>query len=132
MTRKSWTEKLRSGTMEPQCVVLDKPSSGLPAGARVLISSPVQIQSELKDLPRGVAMNIAAFRTRLGQHHGADGACAMTTSIFLRIAIEAALEGAGAEFEQQAEQGALLPFWRAVAPEDTLAAKLSCGVDFIR
>ncbi len=125
--KKSWREKLDNGR-EPHVVVLDKPYAGVPAGAKLLISSPRELASEIRKVRRGETLSIQALRERLARRHGADAACPTSTSIFVRIVAEATLEdaGAGASMEKA------VPFWRVIEPDSALAAKLSCGPDLIR
>jgi hypothetical protein len=67
-------------------------------------------------------------RRRRRKAHGAEISCPISTSIFARIAAEAALE--------QSEAGASLsevtPFRRVIDEASPIAKKLSCGVDLIR
>ena len=130
MARKTWSEKLHAAKT-PYVEVLKAPSGGLPAGARMLISTPLEVKSAVEALTMGQALTLAAFRERLAADHDADAACPMTTSIFMKIVAEAAIESAGADLAAAAEAGSMTPFWRAVAPEDALAGKLSCGRAFI-
>ena len=130
MARKTWAEKLNIAKRS-EVEILKSASGGLPAGGRMLISTPLDVKCAVESLEYGEALTIAAFRDRLAARHGADGACPMTTSIFLKIVAEAAMEAAGPDLRTSAEAENLTPFWRAVAPEDALAGKLSCGRDFI-
>ena len=130
MARKTWSEKLYAAKT-PYVEVLKAPSGGLPAGARMLISTPLEVKAAVEALAVGQSLTLAAFRDRLAAGHDADGACPMTTSIFMRIVAEAAIEAAGVDLAAAADAGTLTPFWRAVAPDDALAGKLSCGREFI-
>jgi hypothetical protein len=68
------------------------------------------------------------MRADLAAAHGADLACPLSTSIFARIAAEAALEAAAAG----APLDGITPFWRLIDEDSKIANKLSCGPDFIR
>lgn len=70
----------------------------------------------------------ADLRAALADEHGADATCPVSTAIFLRIVAEAALERIG----EGAPVAEVTPFWRVVAPGSKLAAKLSCGNEFLR
>lgn len=66
-------------------------------------------------------------RRRRDGEAGAQAACPLTTSIFLRIATEVAWD----ELPAGADIGTVTPFWRAVDPRSELAGKLRYGPDWI-
>ena len=125
--KRTWREKLRDGR-EPHVVVLEKPYAGVPAGKRLLISSPGEIAEYVATVPPGRKLAVTELRADLARRHSADATCPTTTSIFLRVVAEAALEevAAGEPLAQVA------PFWRVVDPGSPLARKLSCGPNLIR
>jgi hypothetical protein len=59
--------------------------------------------------------------------HGADFSCPISTSIFARIAAEAALD----EMEMGKPAQDVTPFWRTIEPDGPVARRLSCGPEFI-
>lgn len=125
--RKTWQEKYET-TKESKVVVLPAPFAGAPAGAKMVISHPAEVESQLRRIPKGELVEAREFRKRLAEANGADITCPTSTSIFLRIVAEVALEHihSGEKLESVA------PFWRVVAPESPLASKLTCGADWIR
>jgi hypothetical protein len=122
--KKSWAEKIEAASA-PHVTVLEKPFAGIPAGARLAISSPKEIGAIVAKLKPGETIDVKSLRERIAKAHKADAACPMTTSIFLRILAEHALE----EMAAGKPAGAVTPFWRAIDPASPLAKKLSCGVD---
>jgi hypothetical protein len=125
--KKSWKEKFDTAKA-PHVDVLKSTFAGLPAGARLLIPSPKLVADYVSSIPRAEARTIAQMRDAFTRSHGVDGTCPITTSMFLRIAAEAALE------ERQAKDTpvyAMLPFWRVIDRKSPLLAKLSCGPEFI-
>jgi hypothetical protein len=112
---------------KPEVKRLDKSFADLKEGTDMLISTPVEIDQQLRRIPKGKTKTVLQLRQELAKKHEADGTCPLTTGIFLRIASEAALEqmGAGAAPDD------VTPFWRVVEPGSKLAKKLSCGDDFI-
>ncbi len=125
--RKSWKEKL-NGAKPPHIAVLDKPFTGIPAGAKLFISSPRLVDDYMKAIPRGETRSIPSMRQEFAKQHKADATCPLTASIFVRIAAEAACE----EMSEGKTPAEVTPFWRLVDPDSDMAKKLSCGVDFIR
>lgn len=116
---KTWTEKMKAAP--PHVVVLDKAFAGVPAGARLLISNPREIETFLRDkLPRGRTLSVQQLRRELAAHHGADAACPVSTSIFLRTVAENAWD----QVEAGAPLSQVAPFWRVVEPGSPLARKL--------
>jgi len=65
-------------------------------------------------------MSIADFRHKVADDHGCVGTCHLTTSIFIRIAAEAARE----QLAAGASPADVTPFWRVVAPASPLAKKM--------
>lgn len=123
---KTWAEKM----LAPPAHVerLEKNFGGMPAGALMLISTPQEVAAFVKDrVPRGETITIPELRVALAQAHGAVGTCPLTTSIFLRIAAEAAWD----EMQAGASADDVTPFWRAVDPKSDLAKKLRCGPDWL-
>lgn len=123
---KTWAQKLAAGK-PPHVAVLDKAFAGVPAGKRLFIASPQLLREKLAAIPAGETVDVAELRNSLAAEHGADATCPVTTSIFLRIVAEAALEEVAAG--QQVH--AVTPFWRVIDPKSPLAGKLTCGAEFI-
>jgi hypothetical protein len=123
---KSWAEKMVSGP--PHIDVTDKPFAGIPAGTRLLISSPAAVSAFAKrQLHAGQTMGMPDLRAALAREAGAQATCPLTTSIFVRIAAEAAWD----ELEAGASLTTVTPFWRVVDPDSALAKKLRCGPQWV-
>lgn len=127
MARKTWKQKLEVAR-EPQVDVLDKPMMGLAAGTRLLVATPVVVRDFIAGLSCGETRTIPEVRGALAAAYGAEATCPLTTSIFVRIAAEAALD----EMREGASVEEITPFWRVVEPGSVLAGKLSCGREFVR
>jgi len=125
--RKSWNEKLQSGK-PAHVVTLEKAFAGVPAGSDLAIVSPMVVQQYVNEIPRGEVRSVQQMRESFAKKLGADTTCPTSTSIYLRIVSEAALE----RIQAGEEADSVCPFWRVVAPDSPLAAKLSCGPEFIR
>jgi len=120
--KKSWVEKRNCGKA-PHIKVIDKVFAGIPAGSKLLISSPLEIDAFVRDIHKGAQINPAEMRQTLAKRHKADATCPVSTGIFLRIVIEAALE----EYNQGMPLSEVAPFWRIVDPGSALAKKISIG-----
>jgi hypothetical protein len=108
--------------------VLSKRFGGAPEGAKMLIATPRLIDQYLRAVPSGERRTVGQMRNELAAAHGADISCPISTSIFARIAAEAALEDAtvGVPLSE------VTPFWRVIEEDGTVAKKLSCGPNLIR
>jgi hypothetical protein len=117
--KKTWAEKMNA--KPPHHVVLEKDFAGIPNGAKLHISSPVEIAAELKTIPPGSILSIQAFRRRLAEKNKCDATCPVSTSIFLRIVAEHTWE----EFNSSSSTQDLAPFWRVVESSSPMAKKLN-------
>jgi hypothetical protein len=123
---KSWAEKLHCAKAA-HVSVLDKPSGGLQAGETLFIATPILVRDYMKKTRKGKTKTIAEMRDEFAKAHKAKGTCPLTSSIFARIAAEAALDdmAAGKPVDK------ITPFWRLIDPISPIAKKLSCGPGFI-
>lgn len=88
---KTWRQKLDGG--KPAHVeVLDRPFGGAPPGAKMLVGTPRLVDDYMRRVPEGDFRTVAQMRADLAKQHDADISCPLSTSIFARIAAEAALE----------------------------------------
>jgi len=124
MTSKPKTWKQKMAAKPPHTVILDKDFAGVPAGARLLISCPVEVEQYLRDhVPPGETREVQQVRRELAQLHGADATCPVSTAIFLRIVSETAWD----QLESGVPVTDVAPFWRVVDPKSPLAKKLRAG-----
>jgi hypothetical protein len=85
---KSWKQKMAA--KPPHTVTLDKDFAGVPAGAKLLISCPVEVELYLRrHVPPGETREVQQMRRELAKLHGADATCPVSTAIFLRTVAEA-------------------------------------------
>ena len=121
----SWKEKLNN---DKSFIVkrLDKNFSDMKVGENMLIATPKIIDEYIKQIPKGIDINIKTLRNDLALTYNADTTCPVTTGIFLRIVSEAAYE----DFLNGEKN--ITPFWRVVEHESKTASKLACGINFIK
>ena len=122
---KSWKEKLN---IDKSFVVkrLDKNFSDMKVGENMLIATPKIIDEYIKQIPKGININIKTLRNDLALTYNADTTCPVTIGIFLRIVSEAAYE------DLLNGEKNITPFWRVVDHESKTASKLACGINFIK
>ena len=121
----SWKEKLNN---DKSFIVkrLDKNFADMKVGENMLIATPKIIDEYIKQIPKGININIKTLRNDLALTYNADTTCPVTTGIFLRIVSEAAYE----DFLNGEKN--ITPFWRVVDHESKTATKLACGINFIK
>ena len=123
---KSWADKRRA--KPPHTVTLDRDFAGIPAGSRLLISCPIELEDYLRThVPAGTTKEIQQIRRELAALHKADATCPVSTSIFLRTVEEAAWD----ELESGKDISQVAPFWRVIDPKSPLARKVRAGSDWI-
>ena len=123
---KTWKQKLDGG--KPAHVeILERPFGGAMPGAKMAVATPRLVDRYMQDLPAGETRTVAQMRADLAKAHGAEIACPLSTSIFARIAAEAALE----DLSAGTAIGEITPFWRVIDGNSPIAKKLSCGPEFV-
>ena len=105
---------------------LEKKFSDMKEGENMLIATPMIIDEYIKQIPKGINVNIKTLRRDLALTYNADTTCPLTTGIFIRIVSEAAYEN----FLNGDRN--ITPFWRVVDHESKSAIKLACGINFIK
>ncbi|MGB0896372.1 MAG: hypothetical protein ACPGU9_00990 [Flavobacteriaceae bacterium] len=127
MAKKTWIEK-RDAKKEAIVKTIDKRFADMTEGCRMFIATPQIVDDYVNCINPGNQLDIPTMRNDLAIEYCAEKTCPVTSSIFLRIVAKAALE----ELEQGKTQEDITPFWRMMTPDDKIAQKLSCGVDFIK
>ena len=124
-TRKTWREKLADSKGLPKVAeVSGKLSKRWGAGIMV-IPAPVEVDSLMKQVPKGRVVTINELRVALAARHQATFACPITTGIFSWIAAHAANEAAA--------EGArrVTPYWRTLKSGGELNPKYPGGIQVI-
>jgi hypothetical protein len=126
MRKKTWHEKYTSRT-RAVIEVTKRHFGGIPAGTRMVISTPAEIDRLVRKIPAGTEITIAELRERIAKKHHVPTACPTSTGIYLRIASEAAIE----EMAVGKDINKVMPFWRAISPRSSIGKKLTCGQEFL-
>jgi hypothetical protein len=124
---KTWQQKFNNGRV-PVLESVDKDWAGIPAGEKFLISTPVEIDAYIRQIPKGKAVSFATLKRDIALEHGTPYMCPLTAGIFTRIVAERAWE----QLQQGMEVDEITPFWRVVDLKMPLAKKLSFGIDFLK
>lgn len=126
MAKKTAREKL---AVEKQIkkVTLDKAWGGMPAGKEMLVATPLMVDAYIRDIPHGETKTIPDLRDALAAREGCFGTCPMSTSIFVRMVAEAALE----DIADGKTVSEVSPFWRMITSKDKMAKKLNVDAAWI-
>ena len=126
MPKKTAREKL---AVEKQIkkVLMDKAWAGMQPGETMLVATPQMVDAYIRGIPHGATKTIPDMRDDMAAREGCDGTCPMSTSIFVRMVAEAALEDI-AEGKTVSE---VSPFWRMITSQDKMAKKLNIDAAWI-
>ena len=116
---KTAAEKLNA-KKDPKKVVLEADFAGMKRGQTMFVATPKIVADYIARIPYGETRTIQRMRLDIARRRKCDGACPVSTAIFIRIAAEAACE----EMEAGRPPSEVLPFWRLIASSDKVAKKL--------
>lgn len=112
----------------PKTEVLTSRFAGVPAGARLHISTPRHLEERIRAIPPGRTLDVVELRREIADANDADATCPVTTSMYLRILLELAIDevAAGADVEE------VVPCWRVLGPDSTVARKVDGARELLR
>ena len=102
-------------------VVMDKAWGGIQPGQTMLVATPLMVDAYIRGIPHGETKSIPEIRDDLAAKEGCAGTCPMSTSIFIRMVAEAALE----DLSDGKPVAEVSPFWRVITSKDKMAKKLN-------
>ncbi len=112
---------------ESKRVVLETTFAGIPAGSILFVATPDIVAQYIRKIPWGTNRSIEQVRRDLAKNNKSDATCPVSTSIFLRIvaqeAMNALAEGRG--------RGEVTPFWRVIDPGSKIADRLGLDKEWI-
>lgn len=120
MPKKTAREKL-AVAKQPKKVIMDKAWAGMKPGDRMFVATPQMVDAYIKDIPHGETRTIPEMRNDLAAAESCDATCPMSTSIFIRMVAEAALE----DIAEGKTVSDVSPFWRVITSQDKMTAKLN-------
>ena len=122
----SWIDK-RDSDYSYKIKTYTKSFADIEEGSKMLVATPLIIDSYIKKIPFGTVINLSTLRDDLAHEFQVDTTCPVATAIFLKIVANASYEelGLGIDISEVA------PFWRVVDPDSKLGKKLNCGIEFI-
>jgi alkylated DNA nucleotide flippase Atl1 len=121
-SRTSWRAKLEK-QQEPKIVDIPPRMRRQWGEGKMLIPRPFDVDTLVREVPRGKLVTVNQIRARLASDAGADCTCPMVTGMFLRIAAEAAEE------DRKAGKSRITPYWRVLRQGGLLNDKYPGGVE---
>jgi len=118
--KKTVREKL-AVKKEIKIVRLEKAFGGMTAGQKMLVATPQIVDAYIRNIPRGVIKTIPELRADLARDYKCDGTCPLSTSIFIRMSAEAALE----DMADDLPEAKIAPFWRIIDSNAKMVKKLN-------
>ncbi len=118
--KKTAREKLAM-QKEIKLVTLENNFGGMATGQKMLVATPQIVDSYIRSIPYGETRTIPELRADLARDHKCDGACPLSTSIFVRMSAEAALE----DIADNTPHSEIAPFWRVIDSRAKMAGKLN-------
>lgn len=112
---------------DPKVVELAKPFGGMREGQMMYVATPQIVAEFVQRIPYGQTRTMVELRAELAEANDCDGACPLSTAIFLRVVSEAALE----DLADGVAVANIIPFWRAVEPDSKVASRLVIDSDWI-
>ena len=108
-------------------VTLDYAFGGLQPGEKMFVGTPQIVDEYIRKIPYGETRTILAMRRQLARRRGCDGTCPVSTSFFVRMVAEAALE----DIADGKPLSEVAPFWRLISSEDKIAGRLPTDPEWL-
>ena len=108
--------------------ILDKAKCGLVAGQKMLIPTLTDIEATLLKLTPGRVTSGPAFRALVAAPLNADGCCTFATNKLLKNITEIAC----ARLASGDSHVDVLPFWRVIDSNSTIAKRLQLDAEWLR
>jgi hypothetical protein len=120
MAKKTAREKL-AVKKQIKKVVMEKSWAGIKPGQTMLVATPSMVDAYIRSIPHGATQSIQEMRDALARAESCAGTCPMSTSIFVRMVAEAALE----DIADGKPVSEVSPFWRVITSADKMSGKLN-------
>jgi len=106
---------------DPKKVRLEYDFGGIKAGQMMFVGMPLIVDAYVRSIPYGQYRTITAVRNELARRNKCDATCPVSTSVFIRMVAEAAIE----EMAENKNLSEVAPFWRVLTSKDKITKKLS-------
>lgn len=123
---KSAKEHLNS-EKQPKMVVLDKDFAGVKKGQKLFVATPKIVDDYIRKIPYGETRTIERMRRELARRRKGDATCPVSSSIFIRISAQAAID----DLENGKTTEEITPFWRLLTSKDKITKKLNIDHEWV-
>jgi len=123
--KKTWREKLADNKGLPRVSKVSGKMTKRWGVGIFVIPAPLEVDTLMKQIPKGRVVTINELRAVLAAKHKADFACPITTGIFSWIAAHAAAEAKAKGAKR------ITPYWRTLKTGGELNPKYPGGVESI-
>lgn len=120
MATKTARDKLKA-KKDLKKVKLEHDFAGIKAGQMMFVATPKIVDTYIKKIPYGETRSIPALRRELARRYKCDASCPVSTSIFIRLSAQVALE----DIENGTPETDVSPFWRVLTSKDKITKKLN-------
>lgn len=120
MAKKTAREKL-AVKKDAKKVLMDKAWAGMRPGDMMFVATPQIVDAYIKTIPHGETKTIPEMREELAAKENCTATCPMSSSIFVRMVAEAALE----DIADGKSVSEVSPFWRVITSKEKMVAKLN-------
>lgn len=121
MVKSKMTSKDRlAQKKETKKVVLDHDFAGIKKGQTMFVATPQIVDAYIRKIPYGQTRTILAMRNNLARRYKCDATCPVSTSFFIRMSAEAAIE----DLEAGVKSEDVAPFWRLLDSKEKIAKRL--------
>jgi hypothetical protein len=125
--RKTWTERMNTGRIQ-EWRIAETQVGDVPAGSRMLISTPVMVDAAIRRIPRGIFFSISELREAVATEYEAAYVCPISFGLNLRIVAESAYE----QYIKGVPVANVTPVWRVIPATAPLARRCSFPPSFLR
>jgi len=123
---KSAKERLEADKQQ-KIVVLEKDFAGVKKGQTLFVATPKIVDTYIRKIPYGEKRTIERMRRELARRRKCDATCPVSSSIFIRIAAQAAID----EMVDGKPVSEVTPFWRLLTSKDKITKRLNIDAEFV-
>ena len=108
-------------------ILMEKDFAGIKKGEMMLVATPQIVDQYIKKIPYGKTKTIQKLRSELARRRGCDASCPVSTSIFIRISAQVAIE----DLNDGEDTSNITPFWRVLTSKDKISKKLDIDLKWL-
>ena len=111
----------------PKKVLMETDFAGIKAGQMMLVGTPMMVDAYVRKIPHGQTRTVRGMRNELARRNKCDAACPVSSSIFVKMVAQAAIE----DLNEGKKPAEVAPFWRIISSEDKITKKLNIDPEWV-